>query len=950
MTRALVRIAAACCAACACAGAVMLAQAPQAPAYKGGVDLIAVDVSVVDRTGQPVRSLQAEQFDVTVDGKPRRVLSAEIVDHAAAGGTAAQAGAKAPERTLPAYSTNETSARTSTPGRLFFIVVDQASFRPAGARGATEAARRFIDRLQPTDRVGLLAFPPPGPAIAASPNHQAVRAALNTIVGTAQPPRMLGRIHVSISEALDIVADDSFALSAVVSRECQGLTGFDRQICQEEVRGAAQTMGMDAEVQTRQSLNGIRSVVDGMLAITERKTLVLVSAGFPSSVRGGALNVDAEVVAIARDAARANANVYVLHVDNAFLDAFSADNSRISSTLGQDSSMLATGLENIASASGGTLVRVVSTADAAFDRILKETAASYVLGLEPADTDRDGKPHAIRVNVKVSGAQVRARREFVLPRVDAAATPADPLTAALTARRLATALPIGVSTHAVGLDPSGGLRVLVTADIGKDLAGPTEFKVALAVTDAAGRVVFATKPAAQQLTAPPGSESRSASYLATIALRPGDYTLRLAAVDPSGRAGSVDHPFGVRLTTGEGITMGDLLLLRPSTSARDTLSAIADGRVRSAPVELHLEIFGKPTGATPGVTFGVADKPDGAMLIQVRGSVARRDAKGRYTADGVLDLALLPPGDYYAVAVVSDAKRRLGARHEAVRVEPPAAAAEAVAAGSAPRVRFFLGDSTGLVRRFTRAEVLTPQALAYFADRLQAADPSMPAEAARALTEVRSGRFDEVLAALKEVPADRLSVPFLRGLALLSAGELDPAANQMREAARIADDFLPAAFFLGACYAEGGRDDEAVGAWQTALVTESDARIVYDVLTDALLRLEDAEQAVDVLDEARGHWPTDEAFLPRLAVAQAMLGRRADALATLQAYLENHQSDTEATALAIRLIYEARAAGRPVTTDEADRAAASRYGEWYRANGGRNLPLVDRWLAFIAKK
>jgi tetratricopeptide (TPR) repeat protein len=161
---------------------------------------------------------------------------------------------------------------------------------------------------------------------------------------------------------------------------------------------------------------------------------------------------------------------------------------------------------------------------------------------------------------------------------------------------------------------------------------------------------------------------------------------------------------------------------------------------------------------------------------------------------------------------------------------------------------------------------------------------------------------------------------------------------------------LPAAFYLGACYAEGGRTDEAVGAWQTALVTEADARIVYDVLADALLRLEDAEQTIQVLGEAQGRWPEDEGFLPRQAVAEAMLGHRAEALATLKRYLEKHRTDTEAAALGIRLIYESRAAGQAITSPESDRETAATFGDWYRSGGGQNLALVDRWLTFIAKK
>ena len=54
------------------------------PTFKSGVDLVAVDVNVVDRNGQPVAGLTAEQFEVSVDGKPRRVASATFLDYASA--------------------------------------------------------------------------------------------------------------------------------------------------------------------------------------------------------------------------------------------------------------------------------------------------------------------------------------------------------------------------------------------------------------------------------------------------------------------------------------------------------------------------------------------------------------------------------------------------------------------------------------------------------------------------------------------------------------------------------------------------------------------------------------------------------------------------------------------------------------------------------------------------
>ena len=174
-------------------------QAPainQAPVFESGVDLVAIDVNVVDKTGTPVRSLNADQFLVTIDGRPRRVVSAEVVDYS-----------PPPDRTGPGddesaesqegYSSNDRPWRVSRAGRLFYLLVDQGSFRPGGTNAAIAATRRFVQGLQPADRVGLVAFPGPGPTVLpATADHAAVRIALSSLVGheSAAPHRRLERV------------------------------------------------------------------------------------------------------------------------------------------------------------------------------------------------------------------------------------------------------------------------------------------------------------------------------------------------------------------------------------------------------------------------------------------------------------------------------------------------------------------------------------------------------------------------------------------------------------------------------------------------------------------------------------------------------------------------------------------------------------------------------------
>ena len=54
-------------------------QQPPRTTFKSSVDLVPVDVSVVDRNGRPVSDLGPGDFTLTVDGKPRRIASAQFI-------------------------------------------------------------------------------------------------------------------------------------------------------------------------------------------------------------------------------------------------------------------------------------------------------------------------------------------------------------------------------------------------------------------------------------------------------------------------------------------------------------------------------------------------------------------------------------------------------------------------------------------------------------------------------------------------------------------------------------------------------------------------------------------------------------------------------------------------------------------------------------------------------
>jgi len=47
--------------------------------------------------------------------------------------------------------------------------------------------------------------------------------------------------------------------------------------------------------------------------------------------------------------------------------------------------------------------------------VLRETSAYYLLGVEPATADRDGRPRELRVKVHRRGVSVRSRQWVVIP-------------------------------------------------------------------------------------------------------------------------------------------------------------------------------------------------------------------------------------------------------------------------------------------------------------------------------------------------------------------------------------------------------------------------------------------------------------------------------------------------------------------------------------------------------
>jgi len=171
-----------------------------------------------------------------------------------------------------------------------------------------------------------------------------------------------------------------------------------------------------------QGLRGFSQLLQGLASVPGRKTVVLVSGGLVSGDRGGRPDLGDYMKSVGAEAGASDTSLYVLHIDNSFFDAFSAaarpvrDASDRTRSAARDSYLLGIGLDRLAGTAGGALLRIqAGTADSAFDRVLRESEAYYLLGVQPSAEDRDGKLHFLRVKVKKRGVTVRSRMQVVIP-------------------------------------------------------------------------------------------------------------------------------------------------------------------------------------------------------------------------------------------------------------------------------------------------------------------------------------------------------------------------------------------------------------------------------------------------------------------------------------------------------------------------------------------------------
>lgn len=912
-----------------CLSATIGAAQQPAPTFRAGVDLVPVEVTVLDRQGRPVSDLTAADFTLNVDGRPRTVVSASYI-------ATRRVDDAAPDRQT--FSTNA----GQRPGRLIALVIDEANIRRGAARATLAAAATFVRSLDRADRVALYLIPGTGPVSGFTSNHALVLRLLEGAAGQASEAEFSSK--VGVAEALEILDRPSdpdrpmdvtpgSLLEAVLIRECAGeFNAAALTNCRRTIEAEARSVHAQTRARSSRSLNALRSVFDQLAATEAPKTVVLLTEGI-------VLGRDTDIRWIDAQASRAQITMYALRLDG---DLFDASSPRVSPSRSLDGDLLEDGLQQLVGAARGTVFPVVVNANAVFSRLDLELSGYYLLSFAPLPGDRDSKAHAIDVRTTRSNVLLRARREFKIA-AEAPRTRQDYLVDALKSPLGLTDFTLHATTYHYQDLASGRLKVLVAVSLDRSFNPGGDFSVAWYVTDTHGKVVSIEDE--QKVSLPAGATpGRPQTIAGAIVVDPGIYSLTVAAVDDAGRRATVEHGFEARVTSVGQLRLSDVLVAEAPASGR-TISPAVAGRVTTDTLVAYSELYStaEPQLQMATLTLEVARDAGSRALEATPMRLVGAETKGQRTFEASVPVSLLPDGDYVARAVLATGGRPIGSTARAFSLSRGEARSAPATGAGRPASPFPVR-----IDPFSRAEVLSRPAVGFFLDQLQPAGlPPLPDVLLPALGLTRAGRFEEARAIVDRAGVTHYAAPFFTGLAALAAGELDQAVQQFGASLAAAPEFLPAAYYLGACYATAGRDREAIIAWRAALIVDTRAPWIYTTMIDALLRTRDLAPALELLADAWSRWPDNDDIRVRLGTAQALSGQPVDAVRTLDPYLTSHPTDHERLLLALRMLFEARSLGQVVESIPADRARFATYADAYRLAGGTELEAVAAWKRVI---
>ena len=876
---------------------------PGQPTFRGGVTLLAIDVSVLDGDGRPQPGLTADDFEVEIDGRRTVVKTLDYVSVEApqytAGVRMPTSGGAGPAAVVPANRANPLE-------RTFLLFVDDLSFGPLEHKSITSAAERFLSTLRPEDRVGLVTSSGRQNA-AAGRDRGPVVTALRTVSGRFYSPQRdaivrLGNLvfegeQLALSEAVRINRNDQ-SLRIEVARREGGDQCADDEACLRAIEFLAGQIAYALEFTVASQARAWVTAVRAMSRIDGAKVMVVMSGGLPSELAGS------EIQSFSRAVANAGISLHVvggLRADAAAEDRmFAGSTGTGQDRRSRDNPFFLDGLRDAAARGGGSFYPTIGQSDDDFARILRATSARYRLGVELPPAAAPGVVLKTRVRLKRSGLRVFAASEYTTPGPPPVLTVDAQLRAIVSEGAAHYAVPV-VVTPLVRRHPSGGaLELGLHVEVPDGTPPPLD--VAFAVLGDAGRVVQSGRLRVERTS---GGERRAFSL--AVPVPPGHYRLRMGVADGTGNVGSSEQLVTARLTKMGGL-MASQLFAR-ATGSNGAIVVSGDQIPESATqLEVGMELY-RDSASPAGVVreAKITLLTDAGVAVESR-TVPLAASETSWNAGVRVPLERLPAGRYamsfalleagVTVASVSRGIMKTAAAVAAATSTeatpasmltgpasdaPTPTASASAGGGSVPRVILGLparDDVIALVRQDAASARPAPD-VARLLDKAEVVLQLAKITGSSSVRTLPSAAQPdaEFWASIERLGHEGGGTPtdFAGGLAALYRRDWASAVDRLERVLDAAPDALVAMQYLGAANAGIGEDRDAAGAWALSLPATTPSVEWYLAYANVLVRSQDQPGAIAALVDAKARWPDDARVLVRRGELLVATGRMAEA-------------------------------------------------------------------------
>jgi VWFA-related protein len=636
---------------------------PQQPTFRAGINYVAVDVIVTDRKNAPVIDLRKEDFEVFEDGRPQPIEEFRLIR---IDGTP-RPDAPAPRRIRTRDDEQTEAGREDV--RVVAILLDDYHTRKLTALSVKEPLTKFIEtQLGPDDLVAVVSPLTPVSEVLFTTDRAAVVSAVQRFEGRKfdYTPRNrfeqeYARYSASEVERIrnDVVMD---ALSAVAIRMGAMRQGRKSIVFVSE----GFTVMLPPQMQRPNAQNPLDPLTASVAATAQDSNQQQTAEMFNQA------SLDLRLREVFRDANRNNASVYAL--DPRGLTPFEYDIDAVpggaSISFQSDRRALQMTQDTLRVLAEQTDGRAIVNRNGLLEglgQLIRDSSAYYLLGYNSTQSQNDGKFHEIKVRVKRSGVDVRARKGYWaltaadVKRVTSAAPDvAKPVMAALAS--IAPSVQAGKFVRTwIGTErgSDGKTRVTLTWEPLSAAPGTTRRqqagRVAVLAAKESGELVYRGAAPEQAAAAPAATAPQRISFEAP----PGRLELRLTVHDE---------------TSGGTLDQETKTIDVPDFTAPQ--AAISTPRVFRARTMREYQTFAADAAATPNAArefsrterllirfdvYAAGGEPaaPAAVLLNRAGSrmadvpVAAAQAGGTHQIN--LSLAAIPAGEYLVEITVKSA-------------------------------------------------------------------------------------------------------------------------------------------------------------------------------------------------------------------------------------------------------------------------------------------------------